>query len=164
MRTWICATLVLLCPSAASAQMSQLPVFADDWYVLPSPDPERVDVRCGQSLRIHGLVEIPDPASWGAVANTSSVVDESSTLRLGLERGKVTTLAKVTDDIGIGWLFMPFHFCEGPANMLTIDALDPTAKIPEYKVCAATIRKAQPASYVSRKQGRREKNVSQGKA
>ena len=35
--------------------------------------------------------------------------------------------------------FMPFHFKEGPANMLTIDALDPIAKIPEYKVCAANI-------------------------
>ncbi len=56
-------------------------------------------------------------------------------------RGKVSTLAKVTKNIERGWLFMPFHFCEGPANMLTIDALDPLAKIPEYKVCAATIQK-----------------------
>jgi predicted molibdopterin-dependent oxidoreductase YjgC len=56
-------------------------------------------------------------------------------------RGKVTTPAKVTPDIGKGWLFMPFHFEEGPANMLTIDELDPLAKIPEYKVCAAAIRK-----------------------
>ena len=56
-------------------------------------------------------------------------------------RGKVSTLAKVTKNIEKGWLFMPFHFCEGPANMLTIDALDPLAKIPEYKVCAATIQK-----------------------
>ena len=57
-------------------------------------------------------------------------------------RGRVTTIAKVTDNIDIGWLFMPFHFCEGPANKLTIDALDPIAKIPEYKVCAAKIRSA----------------------
>ncbi|MHC4733898.1 MAG: molybdopterin oxidoreductase family protein, partial [Planctomycetota bacterium] len=56
-------------------------------------------------------------------------------------RGKVTTLAKVTGNIEKGWLFMPFHFREGPANMLTNDALDPTAKIPEYKVCAATVCK-----------------------
>ncbi len=54
-------------------------------------------------------------------------------------RGKVTTQANVTDTIERGWLFMPFHFCEGPANMLTQDALDPVAKIPEYKVCAAKI-------------------------
>jgi formate dehydrogenase alpha subunit len=56
-------------------------------------------------------------------------------------RGKVITLAKVTGNIEKGWLFMPFHFREGPANMLTNDALDPTAKIPEYKVCAATVGK-----------------------
>jgi len=56
-------------------------------------------------------------------------------------RGKVSTPAKVTKNIERGWLFMPFHFREGPANMLTIDALDPLAKIPEYKVCAAAIKK-----------------------
>jgi len=56
-------------------------------------------------------------------------------------RGKVTTLARVTGNIEKGWLFMPFHFCEGPANMLTNDALDPIAKIPEFKVCAASLNK-----------------------
>jgi len=69
-------------------------------------------------------------------------ITDGQTVEVATTRGKVTTLAKVTDNIGKGWLFMPFHFCEGPANMLTIDALDPLAKIPEYKVCAATIRKA----------------------
>ncbi len=55
-------------------------------------------------------------------------------------RGRVTTSAKVTKTIEKGWLFMPFHFQESPANALTHDALDPVAKIPEYKVCAAQIR------------------------
>jgi formate dehydrogenase alpha subunit len=55
-------------------------------------------------------------------------------------RGKVATPARVTTNIEKGWLFMPFHFREGPANALTHDALDPVAKIPEYKVCAAQIR------------------------
>jgi len=55
-------------------------------------------------------------------------------------RGQVTTRARVTMSIEKGWLFMPFHFQEGPANALTHDALDPVAKIPEYKVCAAQIR------------------------
>jgi formate dehydrogenase alpha subunit len=58
-------------------------------------------------------------------------------------RGNVITVARVTSEIKKGWLFMPFHFAEGPANMLTIDKLDPIAKIPEYKVCAAQIRKAE---------------------
>ncbi|MFA6426446.1 MAG: formate dehydrogenase subunit alpha [Phycisphaerae bacterium] len=57
-------------------------------------------------------------------------------------RGNVTTLAKVTNDIEKGWLFMAFHFAEAPANLLTIDAVDPIAKIPEFKVCAANLIKA----------------------
>jgi formate dehydrogenase alpha subunit len=69
-------------------------------------------------------------------------IADGDSVEVMTKRGKVTTMAKVTGNIKAGWLFMPFHFCEGPANMLTIDALDPIAKIPEYKVCAAAIRKA----------------------
>ena len=36
---------------------------------------------------------------------------------------------------------MPFHFREAAANVLTDDALDPVAKIPELKVCAASLKK-----------------------
>jgi len=69
-------------------------------------------------------------------------IEDGDNVEVRTRRGKVTTLAKVTDDIETGWLFMPFHFAEGPANMLTIDALDPISKISEYKVCAATVQKA----------------------
>jgi len=55
-------------------------------------------------------------------------------------RGEVKAMARVTDVARRGVLFMPFHFEEGPANLLTNNALDPVAKIPEYKVCAAKIR------------------------
>ena len=83
-----------------------------------------------------GYVEIhPDDAKKLGIADGDNT-------EVMTRRGKVTTPAKVTGNIGRGWLFMPFHFREGPANMLTIDALDPLAKIPEYKVCAATIKKA----------------------
>ena len=58
-------------------------------------------------------------------------------------RGEVKVMAHVTDVAKKGVLFMPFHFEEGPANLLTINALDPIAKIPEYKVCAAKIRSAE---------------------
>ena len=57
-------------------------------------------------------------------------------------RGEVKAMARVTDVAKKGVLFMPFHFEEGPANLLTINALDPVAKIPEFKVCAAKIRSA----------------------
>jgi len=58
-------------------------------------------------------------------------------------RGEVKATARVTDVMKDGVLFMPFHFEEGPANRLTINALDPVAKIPEYKVCAARIKSAE---------------------
>ena len=41
-----------------------------------------------------------------------------------------------------GTIFIPFHFHEAAVNKLTIAALDPVAKIPEYKVCAVHIEKA----------------------
>jgi len=34
---------------------------------------------------------------------------------------------------------MPFHFAEAAARELTRAALDPVAKIPEYKVCAVAV-------------------------
>jgi formate dehydrogenase alpha subunit len=67
-------------------------------------------------------------------------LNEGDSVEVATRRGKVSTLAKVTDMIESGWIFMPFHFSEGPANMLTSDALDPIAKIPEFKVCAASIK------------------------
>ncbi|MDH7499848.1 MAG: formate dehydrogenase subunit alpha [candidate division NC10 bacterium] len=57
-------------------------------------------------------------------------------------RGEVKAQARITEVAMRGVLFMPFHFEEGPANRLTLNALDPGCKIPEYKVCAAKIRRA----------------------
>ncbi|MCK4973353.1 MAG: molybdopterin-dependent oxidoreductase, partial [Candidatus Heimdallarchaeota archaeon] len=49
-------------------------------------------------------------------------------------RGKIETTARVTDKIQKGVVFMSFHYKESAANLLTNDALDPLAKIPEFKV------------------------------
>ncbi len=57
-------------------------------------------------------------------------------------RGEVRAKARVTDVVPPGVLFMPFHFQEGSVNVLTNNALDPLAKIPEYKVCAARVKRA----------------------
>jgi formate dehydrogenase alpha subunit len=56
-------------------------------------------------------------------------------------RGKVTARAKITEASPEGVVFMAFHFAESPANLLTNPALDPVAKIPEYKVCAVRVEK-----------------------
>jgi predicted molibdopterin-dependent oxidoreductase YjgC len=39
-------------------------------------------------------------------------------------------------------VFIPMHFAEAAANLLTIDTLDPTAKIPEFKACAVSVTRA----------------------
>ena len=64
------------------------------------------------------------------------------TVKVSSRRGGLVVEARVTDIVPEGVLFMPFHFADGPANVLTNTALDPTAKIPELKVCAARIEKA----------------------
>ena len=55
-------------------------------------------------------------------------------------RGVVRTRAKISSSVPPGTIFLAFHWREAPANILTQDfALDPVAKIPEYKVCAVRI-------------------------
>jgi len=71
--------------------------------------------------------------------------------RLGLEdggmvhvrtrRGEIETKVEVTERVAEGSVFVPFHFAEAAANRLTNDALDPKAKIPEFKVAACQIEK-----------------------
>ncbi len=57
-------------------------------------------------------------------------------------RGTVNLRTSVTDRVGKGLLFIPFHFLESNANILTNPAMDPIAKIPEFKVCAVKLEKA----------------------
>jgi predicted molibdopterin-dependent oxidoreductase YjgC len=74
-------------------------------------------------------------------ANKLAVVD-GDMLKLSTRRWKVEVAARVTAQVRPGNLYMPFHFSEAPANMLTNPVFDPIAKIPEYKVCAASVQKA----------------------
>jgi predicted molibdopterin-dependent oxidoreductase YjgC len=47
----------------------------------------------------------------------------------------------IQDKTKPGTVFLAFHFREHPANVLTIAALDPLAKIPEFKACAVKVEK-----------------------
>jgi formate dehydrogenase alpha subunit len=62
-------------------------------------------------------------------------------IRVSSRRGSLEALANVSDKVISGIIFIPFHFMEASANFLTNPALDPHAKIPEYKVCAAKIER-----------------------
>ena len=62
-------------------------------------------------------------------------------VRIASRRGEIKVKSVVSERPARGVIFVPFHFSESPANMLTINALDPIAKIPEYKVCAVRVEK-----------------------
>ena len=57
-------------------------------------------------------------------------------------RGTITARLLVTDRSPKGMIFIPFHFAEAAANVLTDNRLDPRAKIPDYKVCAVRVAAA----------------------
>ncbi|HET7011293.1 MAG TPA: formate dehydrogenase subunit alpha [Anaerolineales bacterium] len=56
-------------------------------------------------------------------------------------RGAIRLRVMVTGRSPEGTVFIPFHFVEAAANLLTLDRLDPRAKIPDFKVCAVRLSK-----------------------
>jgi assimilatory nitrate reductase catalytic subunit len=61
-------------------------------------------------------------------------------------RGQVTLKAQVVTTIRPDTIFIPYHWAGAKsANQLTVAAQDPISKIPEYKVCAVRVKKAEAA-------------------
>lgn len=68
-------------------------------------------------------------------------IKDSEMVKVSTRRGELLIKAKITDMVGEGVLFIPFHYRNAPANLLTSDALDSIAKIPGLKVCSARLTK-----------------------
>ena len=87
-------------------------------------------------LAVYGqsLVEVnPDDAARLGLNGNKRV-------RITSRRGHIEATAWVTDRVPPGMVFANFHFPgDQNANILTIAALDPIAKIPEYKICAVKV-------------------------
>ncbi len=62
-------------------------------------------------------------------------------VRVSSRRGEIEIFVNITEKVKEGSVFIPFHFREAAANVLTNPAVDPVAKIPEYKICAVKIEK-----------------------
>jgi len=67
---------------------------------------------------------------------------EGEPVRVASRRGQLEAKVTLTERVEKGVVFLPFHFAETCANILTNPAHDPIAKIPEYKVCAVKVEKA----------------------
>jgi formate dehydrogenase major subunit/formate dehydrogenase alpha subunit len=78
-------------------------------------------------------------------------ISEADGLRLGIEtgelvrvssrRGMIQVKARITRRISPGEIFVPMHYREAAANVLTNDVLDPVVKIPEFKACAVALER-----------------------
>jgi len=80
-----------------------------------------------------GVIEM-HPADAGRLG-----VAEGQKVRVASRRGQIEIAARLTPRVARGTTFLAFHYREAPANRLTIAALDPVAKIPEFKVCAVRV-------------------------
>ncbi|HMJ60241.1 MAG TPA: molybdopterin oxidoreductase family protein [Bryobacteraceae bacterium] len=97
-----------------------------------------------QTRRIPKLMELAPRAFVEIHPAMASVyqIAEGDAVRLTTRRGSAMAAARLTTSIRLDTIFVPFHFAgAGRANLLTNPALDPTSRMPEFKVCAARIER-----------------------
>ena len=83
------------------------------------------------------FVEVhPDTARRAGLTDGMPAIVES---RRGQTRARVRCVSSTRPDV----VFLPFHYPgDGRANLVTNPALDPTSRMPEFKVCAVRLRAA----------------------
>jgi len=98
----------------------------------------------GTMTRRSDSLEREEPTGWIEINPEDAKaldIKNKEMVRAITRRGQINVPARVTTDIMKGVMFMPFHFKECAANILTNNALDPIAKIPEFKACSIRIEK-----------------------
>lgn len=68
-------------------------------------------------------------------------ITDGDMVRVSSKRGAIDLKAAVSHRPAKGMVFIPFHYREAAANVLTNTALDPISKIPELKACAVRIER-----------------------
>ncbi|MFQ5426804.1 MAG: molybdopterin dinucleotide binding domain-containing protein, partial [Gaiellales bacterium] len=82
----------------------------------------------------------PEASVWLSPDDATSLgVADGEMVRVVSRRGEVVIRAQISHREQPGNVFIPFHFREAAANVLTIDEIDPDGKIPEFKFCAVRI-------------------------
>jgi len=66
-------------------------------------------------------------------------IEDGDVVTLSTRRGEIEVAAQVTEKTKQGVVWTTPHFDDSQTNRVTNDAMDPVAKIPEFKVAAATI-------------------------
>ncbi len=100
----------------------------------------------GTMTRRSGPLSWRTPEGWVELNRQDAErvgVEDGGAVIVRSRRGVVHTAARLTEHVPPGVVFLAFHWSEAPANRLTQDtALDPLAKIPEFKVSAVQVERA----------------------
>ena len=104
--------------------------------------------QSGTQTRRVGALEKISPEAFveihPSLAPRFGIMDGDAVM-LTTRRGEMRAVARLTPTIRPDTLFVPFHWGGAAcANNLTNPALDPTSKMPEFKVCAVRVERIQP--------------------
>jgi assimilatory nitrate reductase catalytic subunit len=97
-----------------------------------------------QTRRVEALrAEAPEPfVELHPTLGHDLEVEDGELVWLESRRGRARARARLTPDIRPDTVFMPFHWGDtGAANQLTNPVLDPTSRMPEFKVCAVRLER-----------------------
>lgn len=97
-----------------------------------------------QTRRIGSLVDqYPEPlCEMHPMLAEKLGIQDRDIVKVSTRRGDITLPAQVVKSIRPDTVFIPYHWAGNKAaNQITIRALDPISKIPEFKVCACKIEK-----------------------
>ncbi len=98
----------------------------------------------GSMTRRSKALDAISPSAYAGIHNDDAKrlgIEEGDMIRISSRRGTITIAAKIAERETPGGVFVPFHFRESAANLLTLDELDPSGKIPGFKFCAVNIEK-----------------------
>jgi assimilatory nitrate reductase catalytic subunit len=99
----------------------------------------------GNQTRRLGFLHSQAPEPWVEIHPQAAArlgIRQNDRVRVRTPRGEMELKALLAPTIRPDTLFIPFHYGHRQAvNQLTNAAVDPTVKIPEYKVCAAAVER-----------------------
>jgi assimilatory nitrate reductase catalytic subunit len=128
------------CTGPAEEPDDEYPLYLTTGRVLPH-------YQSGtQTRRVPSLLAAePEPfVELHAQLASSHGIGAGDTVCLETRRGRAYFTARLSPSIRLDTLFVPFHFGgAGRANTLTQAALDPTSKIPEFKISAVRISRGE---------------------
>jgi len=96
----------------------------------------------GGTLSRHSQLDKLYPEALAQISPVDAAmlgIADGMAVRVRSRRGEVVLRAAVSEKNSSGVVFIAFHFAEAAANLLTTDALDPQARIPEFKACAVQV-------------------------